>query len=106
MQVASGARGNPNHGIGVQPDNKAVWVSDRWYNMLHAYSLPDLKHMGAVPVAVDPFWVAFTPDSKFVYVSNAASASLSAIDTQLLKEVARIPVGQVPKRVITALLPF
>jgi len=106
MQVASGARGNPNHGIGVQPDNKAVWVSDRWYNMLHAYSLPDLTHLGAVPVAVDPFWVAFTPDSKFVYVSNAASASLSAIDTQLLKEVARIPVGQVPKRVITAWLPF
>ena len=74
--------------------------------MVHAYSLPDLKHMGAVPVAVDPFWVTFTPDSKFVYVSNAASASLSAIDTQSLKEVARIPVGQGPKRVIAALLPF
>ena len=106
MQVASGSRGNPNHGIGVQPDNKAVWVTDRWYNMVHAYSLPDLKLMGAVPVAVDPFWVTFTPDSKFVYVSNAASASLSAIDTQSLKEVARIPVGQVPKRVVAALLPF
>jgi len=106
MLVASGARGNPNHGIGVQPDNKAVWVSDRWYNMVHAYSLPDLTHLGAVPVAVDPFWVTFTPDSKFVYVSNSASASLSVIDTQSLKEVARIPVGQVPKRVVTALLPF
>jgi YVTN family beta-propeller protein len=106
MLVASGARGNPNHGIGVQPDNKAVWVSDRWYNMVHAYSLPDLRHLGAVPVAVDPFWMTFTPDSKFVYVSNAASASLSVIDTKSLKEVARIPVGQVPKRVVTALLPF
>jgi YVTN family beta-propeller protein len=106
MLVASGARGNPNHGIGVQPDNKAVWVSDRWYNMLHAYSLPDLTHLGAVPVAVDPFWVTFTPDSRFVYVSNSASASLSVIDTTSLKEVARIPVGQVPKRVVTALLPF
>jgi YVTN family beta-propeller protein len=106
MLVASGARGNPNHGIGVQPDNKAVWVSDRWYNMVHAYSLPDLTHLGAVPVAVDPFWMTFTPDSKFVYVSNAASASLSVIDTKSLKEVARIPVGQVPKRVVAALLPF
>jgi YVTN family beta-propeller protein len=106
MLVAPGARGNPNHGIGVQPDNKAVWVSDRWYNMVHAYSLPDLTHLGAVPVAVDPFWVTFTPDSKFVYVSNSASASLSVIDTSSLKEVARIPVGQVPKRVVTALLPF
>ena len=106
MQVASGARGNPNHGIGVQPDNRVVWVTDRWYNFVHAYSLPDLKHIGAVPVDVDPFWITFTPDSRFAYVSNAASATLSVIDTQALREVARVPVGLVPKRVVTAMLPF
>lgn len=106
MLVASGARGNPNHGIGVQPDNRAVWVTDRWYNFVHAYSLPDLTHLGAVPVDVDPFWITFTPDSRFAYVSNAAAATLSVIDTQSLQEVARIPVGQVPKRVVTAMLPF
>jgi len=105
MQLVRAATGNPNHGIGVQPDNKAVWVTDRLYNVVHAYSLPDLKYLGAVPVAVDPFWMTFTPDSKFVYVANDASASVSAIDTQSMKEVARIPVGQVPKRNITAMLP-
>ena len=105
MQLVRAATGNPSHGIGVQPDNKAVWVTDRLYNVVHAYSLPDLKYLGAVPVAVDPFWMTFTPDSKFVYVANDASASVSAIDTQSMKEVARIPVGQVPKRNITAMLP-
>ena len=105
MQVVRAATGNPNHGIGVQPDNKAVWVTDRLYNVVHAYSLPELKYLGAVPVAVDPFWMTFTPDSKFVYVANDSSASVSAIDTQSMKEVARIPVGQVPKRNITAMLP-
>ena len=49
--------------------------------------------------------MTFTPDSNFVYVANDASASVSAIDTQSMKEVARIPVGQVPKRNITAMLP-
>ena len=98
MQLVRAAAGNPNHG-------KAVWVSDRLYSVVHAYSLPDLKYLGAVPVAVDPFWMTFTPDSKFVYVANDASASVSAIDTQSMKEVARIPVGQVPKRNITAMLP-
>jgi YVTN family beta-propeller protein len=106
MQVASGARGNPNHGIGVQPDNRVVWVTDRWYNFVHAYSLPDLTHLGAVPVDVDPFWITFTPDSRYAYVSNAASATTSVIDTQAMQEVARIPVGLVPKRVVTAMLPF
>jgi len=105
MQKVRAAIGNPNHGIGVQPDNKAVWVTDRLYNVVHAYSLPELKYLGAVPVAVDPFWMTFTPDSKFVYVANDASASVSAIDTHSMKEIARIPVGQVPKRNITAMLP-
>src|SRR6266571_2843239 len=105
MLLVRAAAGNPNHGIGVQPDNKAVWVTDRLYNVVHAYSLPELKYLGAVPVAVDPFWMTFTPDSKFVYVANDSSASVSAIDTQSMKEVARIPVGQVPKRNITAMLP-
>ena len=73
--------------------------------MVHAYSLPDLQYLGAVTVAVDPFWMTFTPDSKFVYVANDSSASVSAIDTHSMKEVARIPVGQVPKRNITAMLP-
>lgn len=105
MQVVNASIGNPNHGIGVQPDNKAVWISDRWYNMVHVYSLPDLKYVAGVPIGVDPFWVTFTPDSKFAYVPNDASAVVSAIDTQSLKEVARIPVGWVPKRIITAMLP-
>ncbi len=41
MLRVNAARGNPNHGIGVQPDNKAVWVSDRQFNMVHAYSMTD-----------------------------------------------------------------
>jgi len=35
---------------------------------------------------------------------HVPSASVSAIDTESMKEVARIPVGQVPKRDITPML--
>jgi len=45
MQMVRAAAGNPNHGIGVQPDNKAVWITDRLYNVVHAYSLPDLTEV-------------------------------------------------------------
>lgn len=89
-------RGNPNrpgslvlrnvnpetHVRSITFTNRVVWVSDRWYNFVHAYSLPDLNHIGAVPIDVDPFRITFTPDSRFAYVSNAASATLSVIDTQ------------------------
>jgi YVTN family beta-propeller protein len=37
-------------------------------------------------------------------VANAQSNFVSVIDIKALKEVTRIPVGQVPKRNITAML--
>ncbi len=46
----------------------------------------------------------FTPDSKMVYVSDSAARLVSVIDAQTLKEVARIPVGEVPKRIKTLVL--
>jgi YVTN family beta-propeller protein len=49
--------------------------------------------------------VTLTPDGKTAYVANAQSNSVSAVDIKSMKEVARIPVGQVPKRNITAVLP-
>jgi len=72
---------------------------------IYGYSLPDLKLLGGVHVGDHPDWLTFTPDSKRVYVANAGSNSVSAVDIATRKEIARIPVGQVPKRNITAVLP-
>jgi YVTN family beta-propeller protein len=103
---------SPSHGMGVSPDNKTLWVTSILANAVVAYSLPDLKVIGRValpqikvpgrePMAAVPNWVTFTPDSKRIYISNAAHNSVSAIDTVAMKEVAVIPVGQAPKRIGT-----
>jgi YVTN family beta-propeller protein len=98
-------QGSPSHGIGVAPNGKTLWVCSKVNGHVYAYSLPDLKLLGGVHVGNHPDWLTFTPDSKTVYVANAASNSVSAVDVVLRKEIARIPVGQVPKRNITAVLP-
>jgi YVTN family beta-propeller protein len=103
---------SPSHGMGVAPDNKTLWVTSILANSVFAYSLSDLKPIGRVrlpeikvpgrdPMAAVPNWVTFTPDSKQIYISNAAHNSVSAIDTQAMKEMAVIPVGQAPKRIGT-----
>ena len=51
-----------------------------------------------------PDWVTLTPDGRSAYVANAGSNSVSVVDINALREVVRIPVGQVPKRNITATL--
>jgi YVTN family beta-propeller protein len=96
--------GSPSHGIGVAPDGKTLWVTSRTNQRVYAYSLPDVKLLGEVPVGKRPDWITFSPDSKTVYVSTGAANSTSAIDIASRKEVARIPVGEDPKRVITAIL--
>lgn len=97
--------GAPSHGIGVTPDNKTLWVNSSLSGGIFEYSLPDLKVMGFAKTGEVPDWVTFTPDGKRVYVANSGSNSVSAIDTATRKEVARIPVGEVPKRNGTVIVP-
>jgi YVTN family beta-propeller protein len=107
--AAEGRLGTPAHGIGVAPDGKSLWVNSTVANAIFKYSLPDLNlighadlplvhSLGHAPSGSVPEWIAFLPDSKFVYVSNSGAASVSVIDTTTLKVVTLISVGEVPKR--------
>jgi YVTN family beta-propeller protein len=97
--------GNESHGMAVTSDEKTLIVNSRLNSSIYFYSLPDLKVLGSTEVGRSPDWVTLTPDGKTAYVSNAASNSVSAVDIKSMKEIARIPVGEVPKRNITAVLP-
>jgi YVTN family beta-propeller protein len=110
--LAEGRVGTPSHGIGVSPDGKSLWVNSTFANAVFAYSLPDLKLIGHVallevhpvrhsPTGSVPEWITFTPDSKTIYISNSGAGSVTAIDTKTLKQIALIPVGEVPKRINT-----
>jgi len=90
--------GAPSHGIGVSPDGKTLWVDSALANAVFVYSLPDLQVLGYVRTEQVPDWLAFTPDGKKLYVANSGSNSVSVIDTATRKQVAVIPVGEVPKR--------
>ncbi|MBV8833903.1 MAG: hypothetical protein JO108_32285 [Acidobacteriaceae bacterium] len=95
----------PSHGIGISPDGKMLWVNSSLACGVFAYSLPDLKLLGNVATGSTPDWLTFTPDSQFVYVANAGENYVSVVKTQTLTEVARIAVGEVPKRNGTMILP-
>jgi len=112
---AEGRTGTPSHGIGIAPDGKSLWINSTLANAVFKYSLPDLKlvghtklpvvhSLGRAPTGSVPEWITFTPDSKFIYVSDSGSRSVSVIDTTTLKEVATVPVGEVPKRMNTLVL--
>lgn len=97
--------GNESHGMAVTPDGSKLVVDSRLNSAIYVYSLPELKLIGSVDVGTSPDWVTLTPDGHTAYVANAGSNNVSAVDIDALKEITRIPVGQVPKRNITAMLP-
>src|SRR5215469_11710490 len=97
--------GNESHGMAVTSDGKTLVVNSRLNSAVYMYSLPDLKLIGSADVGRAPDWVTLTPDGRTAYVANAGSNYVSVVDIKAMKETTRIPVGQVPKRNITALLP-
>jgi len=97
--------GNESHGMAITSDGKTLIVNSRLNTAIYSYSLPDLRLLGSTDVGLSPDWVTLTPDGKKAYVANAGSNSVSVVDIKSMKEVTRIPVGQVPKRNITAVLP-
>jgi YVTN family beta-propeller protein len=113
--IAEGRLAVPSHGIGVAPDGKSLWINSTLANAVFEYSLPDLQLIGHAQLpeiqplgrarsGAVPEWITFTPDSRRVYVSDSAAQCVSVIDTKTLKEVAIIPVGEVPKRMNTLVL--
>jgi YVTN family beta-propeller protein len=97
--------GNESHGVAVTPDGKTLIVNSRLNTEIYSYSLPDFKLVGRAEVGKSPDWVTITPDSKTAYIACAASNYVSVVDIKSMKEITRIPVGEVPKRNITAVLP-
>lgn len=100
-----GLQGSPGHGLAVSPDGSTLWSTSKPNSHVYAWSLPDLEYLGGVEVGHHPDWLTMTPDGRYLYSANAGSNNVSAIDTRAMKEVARIPVGQVPKRNHTAVIP-
>jgi YVTN family beta-propeller protein len=95
-----------SHGIAVTSDQKTLLVNSRLNSVLYAYSLPDLKLLGGAPLnGKGASWLTITPDDKTAYVANEQTNNVSVVDIKSMKEIATIPVGFVPARNITWVLP-
>jgi YVTN family beta-propeller protein len=56
----------------------------------------------AIPVGIEPFGVAVTPDGRWVYVTNFFANTVSVIDTVTKMVIDTIPVVRVPPSARTA----
>jgi YVTN family beta-propeller protein len=72
---------------------------------VYIYDLKARKVTGRLITGDGPNWVAFSPDGKYVAVSNTDSDDVSIFDAKAKVQVAKVKVGKVPKRVAIAIAP-
>lgn len=95
-----------SHGLFVTEDQKTLLVCSRLNNALYSYSLPDVKLSGTAWLSGRGCaWVTATPDGKRAYAADPVGNQTLVVDIPSMKEVARIAVGQVPKRNHTMVIP-
>jgi YVTN family beta-propeller protein len=100
------AGSSESHGMAVTPDQKLLVVCSRLNNALYSYSLPDMKLVGTADLSgKGAAWVTLTPDGKRAYVADPVGNETLVVDIPSMKQVAKIKVGQVPKRNHTMVIP-
>ena len=99
-----GLQAAPAHGLGIPADGKTLWSTSKVYSHVYIHSLPDLKEIGRVFVGQHPEWITFTPDGKYAYIGAAGDNATYVVDAKAMTVVAKIPVGQTPKRIGTVMM--
>jgi YVTN family beta-propeller protein len=91
-----------SHGIGIRPDQKELWTCDVYHDRTYVFDLAVVppKQTGTIVMKGGGYWMCFSPDGKYCYISERIGDSVAVIDTATKKTVARIGVGKAPKRVL------
>lgn len=74
------------------PDGLTIWVGLHLAGVVREFRT-DGEIVGTVPVGNRPAQLVLTPDGGTLVVANRGDSSVSLVDTELLIETARVPLG-------------
>ena len=88
------------HGLSVRPDQKEIWSCNVEHHLLHIHEITkdDYPEVATLPMIGRIYWLCFTPDSKYAYVSVRSENKICVVDCATKEIVKHIEVGDTPKR--------
>lgn len=91
-----------SHGIALRPDEKELWMCDVYHDRTYVFdlSVEPPRQVATLVMKGGGYWICFSPDGKFCYISERIGDSVAVFDTATRKTVARIKVGKAPKRLL------
>lgn len=91
-----------SHGLALRPDEKELWTCDVFHDRTYVFDLTvePPRQVATIVMKGGGYWLCFSPDGKFCYISERIGNSVAVIDTATRQTIARIVVGKAPKRVL------
>jgi WD40-like Beta Propeller Repeat len=88
------------HGLGVRPDQAEIWSCNVEHMLVHIHELKsgEYKETGAIKMPGRIYWVSFTPDSKWGFVSVRSNKQVAVVDCGTKEIVKLLDAGREPKR--------
>jgi YVTN family beta-propeller protein len=93
------------HGLALSPSEKELWVTSLADGGVYVYDIASKKLSKEIATGQCPNWIGFSPDGKYVTVSNCGSNDATIIDAKTQKAVATIKTGEGPKRLVAMVVP-
>lgn len=95
------------HGLAIRPDQKEIWSCNVEHHLVHVHDITKdgFPEIAAIPMIERVYWLCFTPDSRYAYISVRGANKVCVVDCQTKKIVTHIPVGETPKRNLVITLP-
>ena len=89
-----------SHGLCVRPDQKEIWSCNVEHESLHVHEMTsgnyDETARNKMPGRI--YWVTFSPDSKWGFVSVRSKQQVAVIDCHTKEIVKLLDAGKEPKR--------
>lgn len=88
------------HGLGIRPDQEEIWSCNVEHNTVHIHEMKSGEyrqtHLLEMPGHI--YWVCFSPDSKFAFVSVRSESQVAVVDCTTKEIVKLLSAGRHPKR--------
>jgi DNA-binding beta-propeller fold protein YncE len=96
-------RPSQSHGIGLRPGEKELWMCDLFHDRTYVFDLTvsPPKQVASIPMKGGGYWMSFTPDGRFCFISERIGA-VAVVDTELRLVMARngVALVEMPKQVL------
>lgn len=91
-----------SHGIALTPDERELWTCDVYRDRTYVFDLKvrPPRQIATIEMKGGGYWLCFSPNGKFCYISERIGNTVAVLDTKTRKSIARIRVGEVPKRIL------